>query len=439
MGSQSLHYRGTLNLGIMQVSRRGFNDKLCRNILNWTEFETRKIENMSSNNNIYNKLLQGVCVLILLAMNGCIEPYAPEINESAVLLVIEGSVIREAEFQTVTVSRTTPLDEGTYDPVQGCSVWVTNGNGLNFNFQETSAGVYTVSIAEEYLELNEGFSLSVVTPNGNEYQSDYESILLSSEIDSLYYAESYLETSMSSSELGLQFYCDLKADASATQHYMWKQVETYEVHTLPFSGMIYDEELEVVDFGHRIDSIAVCYPTGNVSGFTCASTKNLTVNEKKMIPLKYVPHDSPKLNYNYSDLVYQYSLSDAAYDYWSRIQSLSEDGGGLYQSQPYNVRSNICNIHDESEVVLGYFWASSRCERRLNFKGPMTDIDPLNSCVPDTLDIVIERYEEGRYFDPPWYLVDEPADMGTLWLTTYNICFDCRIKYGSNVKPDFFE
>ncbi len=377
---------------------------------------------------------------IVILFTTCVEEYSPEITESTELLVIDGSIIRGDSLQTVSVSWSTSIDDSYYNPVSGCAVWATNGQGVEFTFEEKDDGEYSAVIPDAYLAYGSEYKITVITPNGNVYESDYETIYESSEIDSLYYLEENYQSSTVSSDLGLQFYIDLKADESATKNYRWVLEETWETHSLyPKMYSYWSNEIYYVitELGGSYDSLSVCYKTEASSEVYIASTDNLMVNEKKKIPLVYYAETSYKLNYNYSVLVKQYALTDMAYVYWNKVMAASTESSGMYQTQPSSTVSNICNVNDPDEVVLGFFWASSYSEKRINFSGPLTEYHDAHTCGLQELDLSEGNPPSNPY--EPTYLVNLGTESAPLFWYANPICFDCTLVDGTTTKPDFFD
>ncbi len=371
-----------------------------------------------------------------LLLFGCIEEYSPKLKQSANLIVINGSIVKEDSVQYVTVSRSTPVSESEYNAVTGCVVWATNGEGVEFLFEESSKGQYTAVIPQNYMVVGSAFKISVATPNGNEYESDYEIIYESSPIDSLYYLLESFQSSSIYSANGIQFYADLKANPNATKNYRWVLEETWEARVPYDIGRIeYGEwkegfmnfvwvAKETIEFNPPIDSFMVCYKTRKVNEIYSSTTRNLTVNEKKKIPLRYLAGTDVKQNYQYSLLVKQYALSETAYEYWSTNQVMTAETGGIYQTQPTSAISNLCNINDPEEVVLGYFWTASYSVQRINFKGPLI-YAPFH-CGAYEVDPASPPFTSPRYWSGEG--VENDAK-----------CFICALTEGTYVKPDFFD
>ncbi len=390
---------------------------------------------MQMNNKIYPSILMLIMLFILAS---CIDEYNPKLGDASDLLVVDARLIKGDTIQYVYVSRSTAVDESYFNPVRNCEVKVVNTRGDEFYYFEVSEGTYQAIIPQEYLAVGEEFVLQLSTPYGNEYISDPETILESSPVDSIYYLLEEYTSSSEAYEEGAQFYIDLKAPDENTKNYRWTVEEDWEYHAAYTIAGYWDAEHQEFDdwFGFSThpprDTFFICYNNRIIPSVYASSTRNLTVNEKKKIPLQYVPFEGNKLRYNYSIRVKQYALSDAAYVYWNQNQVQNAGAGSLYETQPSQAQSNIYNINDESERVLGFFWASSYTEKRIALENTYSGTDLL--CHADTIellsDIPFNTYIAFIGLDPP---------MNVILGRTSATCLDCRESGGTVVKPDFFK
>jgi hypothetical protein len=367
---------------------------------------------------------------ILLIFNLCIDPFEPDINEEAGLITVDGSLIKGKEKQTITISRASSLMETEFIPEENCNVKIIDEYGNEFMFYEESEGTYTAEIDDEFLQYKRNYKLIFSTPEGKTYESTLETLLESAPVDSFYYVkENQYSSSLEEMEERVQFYVDLKAPEEGARYYRWELVETYEYHSPYYLGAIYDGE----EFHYYIpipsDTFYTCWTTQKVSGLYSSNTVNLMKNEKKKIPLNYVYRGSIRFSVKYSLLIKQYALNEGAYDYWNQAKVEAEESGGLYTTQPARSLSNITNINDSEEKVLGFFWVSSCSEKRIFFEEPGEYLMPHDYCVLQSFNP--EEYA-GSY---PVYLVGNPrrplkyADKE---------CFDCTLRGGSLEKPDFW-
>ena len=175
-------------------------------------------------------------------------------------------------------------------------------------------------------------------------------------------------------------------------------------------------------------------------------------------PIYFIAADqSDRLLIQYSILVNQYSISKEEYDFWNNLKQVNEGGGDIFAEQPFTVLSNIHNVSDPTERVLGYFQVSAvkqkrkyisfseiegmnlpyyqyQCERLV--KDP-TDIPHGYESPPPTWDELYEMYciTSDYYFVEPQY--SEGTNNLEKMVFARPECADCTIT-GTITKPDFW-
>lgn len=410
---------------------------------------------------------QGLLALILLSViiisTQCIEEYTPDISAKDDLLVVNGSIIRGNNQQTIVISRSTSVKHPRLTTVKGCNVFVTDDNNNIFQFEEGLPGRYNAKIDSAYLEIGAKFKLSIETPNKQVYESSYEEIYESPPIDNLYFIhETNSSDKWNSSENGIRLNVDVYADEEYIGYYRWKIHETWELQSSNSkidkilvgvqdtfitkyrydtlnSEWIPDRAIPIPKFAYfnKPDTFHNCYLDAEVEEFFFSSTSNIVANSRKRVPLHFVPN-GVKLSSRYSCLVSQYTYSEDAYNYWQNKVAEIKETGGIYFAQPSQNKSNIKNINNDQEVVLGYFWVSSYKEKRIFFEGPY--LGRIDACIAKKFDIQdfyqqdpdsafgVFRWNDSAYF--PVYIIND---------NTYPPgCFDCRFSGGILDRPDFW-
>jgi len=307
-------------------------------------------------------------ISLSLFTSTCIEPYIADIDKVPSLISIEGSIIKGDSIQYVTVSRTSTLFNPQYNAIEGCEVKVVDDLNNEFIFRDISGGRYALAIPDESLACNHDYRLVINSPDGHIYESQYENLTSSVVVDSVYYDIEERITAYTENDFkGLQFYVDVKAADTVSRYFRWKLESTYEYTTTGPISYIYrvvNGELEKYVPPNKWESYR-CWITEKVPGIFIPNTINLSVNEKKRIPLNFVSNKSDRLKIKYSLLVNQYTMNEGAYNYWQLNKTAIEESAGLYTSQPGKVLSNISCSNDAEESVLGYFWVSSKTEHRI--------------------------------------------------------------------------
>ena len=383
-----------------------------------------------------------ILLLLILTCDSCIEPFEPVIKEYQRVLVINGKITDQPGMHYVEISRSTPYNYPSYEPVWGCMVMVTDENGNRIHFPEREIGKYGADIPGSFLAVGKAYSLQVqvFTPFQKEYCSEYDTLLACPPIDSIYYEVETRETSGTDFILGgIQFYVDMTGAASDSRNFMWQLEETWEYWAALFSQYIRREGGEVISF-HSNDHFYKCWKTYPIGEIYTKTTRNLSVNALKRNSLNFVSNETDRLKVKYSLLVKQQSLTRRSYVYWEKMRAQSRETGGLYETQPSSAIGNICNTTDPDEVVLGIFYATQQRTKRIMVDNVSGENDPFEFEIPC---LTCEWEDATGTFqsvsDFPYYLKsNHPSGYGPPYLTADQICFDCRIRGGINVKPDFW-
>ena len=152
----------------------------------------------------------------------------------------------------------------------------------------------------------------------------------------------------------------------------------------------------------------------------------------------------------YSINVRQRVIDKAEYEFWEDLQRVTENIGGLFDSQPYEIVGNVHHVSNPSTPVLGYFSGGMFTEKRIfidYLKLPNElQIRPYNSCLLDTVCIVrTPTTTHGCSIDLPnlplnSYIVDGITEEGIVWGFTMasSECADCRVSGGILTKPEFW-
>jgi len=70
-------------------------------------------------------------------------------------------------------------------------------------------------------------------------------------------------------------------------------------------------------------------------------------------------------------LVKQLSINQEAYKFWKSLGEVNTETGSLLSKQPYQIRSNVKNINDGDEPVLGYFVVAGMAKKRIYVNRPI--------------------------------------------------------------------
>jgi hypothetical protein len=320
-------------------------------------------------------------------------------------------------------------------PIQGCVVEVIDDEGNAIQFYESEPGLYEQWLNQEYLKTGKKYKLRV-TVAGSAYESRYETMLPCPPVQNVYYEIEKKATSDPENDIyGIQFYTDLVPPIGYPKNYRWELEETWEYHSEYLMRDWWDGSV-VHERRFGIDSVFFCWSTESVHEIYTGTMKYVAGDSLSRIPLRYVSNETNRLKVAYSLLIKQYSLSDTAYYYWNQLKKQNEETGGLYETQPAQIRGNISNINDNDEIVLGFFNVSGVSEKRIFVTERFRFFPPDYHCNPSPPPSLI--INQG-----PLYFTTAFVKIGDFYrevtMTAPDDCFDCTLLGGTTEKPDFWE
>jgi hypothetical protein len=270
------------------------------------------------------------------------------------------------------------------------------------------------------------YQLRIKTEAGKSYQSDFVEIKNTPPID---------DVTWKATDPGLQFYVSTHDDQKKSIYYQYRFVETWAyVAPLPSSYEFLNGQPIP-----RIHDIYHCWATAPSSQISIATSVKLSDDVISNFPFYILARPSEKYLIRYSILVKQNVLTAEAYNYWQQLQRNTEKIGTLFDPQPSQIVSNVQNVDDAGEPVLGYFNAGITSEKRI-----FVDFSQLpkkwyfrdTQCRTDTVlnadlkfylsNILVSGLYQGNATSPYGYLMTSPT------------CGDCRAAGGTTTKPDFW-
>jgi hypothetical protein len=257
-------------------------------------------------------------------------------------------------------------------------------------------------------------------------------------------------TSESDTISGIRFYLDFTYDDKDYEYIRWELTETYEFHNR--DDLVY----YFLDLDHWMKPVPdtsiyyICYITNELFQIHSLSLRNLEFGHYVKKPFSFVPNDEQeqKLHHKYSLLVKQYSLGEEAFFYWNELEKNSQEQGSLFDHQPALLESNIRNVNDENEYVLGFFSMAGMVEKgAFAVKPEELDLSPYEDhCFvmpkPGEEYNTVPYFLPGEYYpmDPPYLYICWPRLMP--WLPPMlmkKACVDCReYENSTDIKPDFW-
>ena len=379
------------------------------------------------------------CMLMPLWFTACVERYYPGAED-----VFRGTLVINAHLsntpgnQSIQISRSDGLLFPEFIPEESCVVEIEREDGEVLSFSEGPPGYYFGNITASFMKFGKHYMLRVLTSDGNMYLSEYSRLNPATGIDSIYFdLESYPTADPELSIQGIRFYMDFRINPDLSEFMRWELIETYEFHNPDYSGYIYsfDRVLKPIP-----DSLSdrQCWITGHVNSIYTLDAANMSEGKYTHMPLNFVSNETQRLSYGYSLLVMQHSMDAPAFRYWDELKKNSHTQSGLYDRLPSITPSNIRNVDDQEERILGFFSVSGVSKKRLFVK----DVEGLKKydvrfCFPWP---ELPRFRFLMTQDLPVYLsrAGDPETGELRFGQTVQECLDCRIRKGSSGDPPDF-
>jgi hypothetical protein len=377
--------------------------------------------------------------LLVLLVAGCKEVYeAPYKSPVTGYLVVEGIINSGQGNTTLTLSRTTKLDNRNIQYEQRAQVNVEGEDNSLYNLQETDVGKYSAA----NLNLNAGrkYRVRIKTDDGKEYLSDFTAALNNPPIDSV---------SWKRENEGLQMYINTHDPLNNTRYYQWEYIETWEFHSAFRSYLKYKIEKgptgkDVYSVVYRDSStfssdpkIFTCWKSDVSRNLLFGSSAKLR-DDVIYLPILFIPRASQKLSVLYSINVKQYAWSKEGYEFLEKMKKNTEATGSIFDAQPSELKGNIRCITDPNEPVIGFINISSAGELRLFIKSDQLQNWGYNSgCEEVKIDNISDSiFEKGSTLIPTNPLLVLGGAILNFSAAQPD-CVDCRLT-GINSKPAFW-
>lgn len=396
-----------------------------------------------------------IILAFIILISRCVDPYAPKLNGYESILVVEGMVTNENSSYSVKLSRSVGEQDASPEVISDATVYITDDENKTTILKASGSGKYKTDSTQFRGITGKTYILHIKTIEGNFYQSEPYTMEPVAGIDNIYYRkdEEPGENGTVINE-GLRIYLDTKG-GSGNKYYRWAFEETWKFKVPNPKKWDYVNETIIVPVP---DVKEYCYKVRNSNDILIYSVYEGHSDQVKNQPVSFIdPKKSDRLLLQYSILVKQYSISSKEYEFWNNMKKINEKGGDIFALQPFPIVSNIHNVNNSKERVLGYFQVSAVKEKRIyipfsevkgmnfpNYKYPCKRIEmapkdyPRSAYSPPmTWDELYEMYckTSGYYFIEPKF-VNATITLEKLVFAAPE-CANCELT-GTRKKPDFW-
>ena len=396
-----------------------------------------------------------ITLVAVFSLCTCIDPYSPRLAGYESLLVVDGLITDANTSYTVKLSRTIQDQNSSPEGVSDATVFISSEAGASTYLVNSGKGVYKTDSLEFSGMIGKTYILHILANDGSEYESDPCLMQSVPDIDSIYFGRNVgLTNNGTESQEGVSVYLDSKGDES-DRYFRWAFDETWKFKVPDpkrYNFNMADSALTLVP-----DVKEFCWKTAKSDNILIHSIYTGEPVAIKKEPIFFIAADqSDRLLIQYNILVKQYSISRSEFEFWNNLKQVNEGGGDIFAKQPFTVLSNIHNVNNAKERVLGYFQVSALKQMRKTL--PFSKIVSMNlplyhySCeriIKEPLDYQTEWGPEVTWADlykifcvtSDYYFVEPIITPGTSHLEKMVFakpeCANCALT-GIHTKPDFW-
>ncbi len=283
-----------------------------------------------------------LCLILGVALSGCIEEYEADIaSEDSGLLVVEGT-ISSGNMNTFILTRTQPV-KASESPrlVTGATVTVRGSDGSEYGMLG-NYGYYASQIGD--LNPDVDYYLHIEY-DGEVYESEPQKPLRTEKIADVRGVQNTPESNIDVLVTpGMPFTSD------RANYYSWTYDETWEVYPDYTTDIYFDMELQEPVFKDNQ------FP---VRGWKDATSTTIMVGEShnyegqqiKGLKMYEIANSDERVFYRYSGLLHQRAISKAEYEYELARRQAGSEMGGLFTPQPSSLPTNIHCLTSDKRVI----------------------------------------------------------------------------------------
>lgn len=306
--------------------------------------------------------------LLAVGLSGCVEPFSADVDTpSPRPLVVDGSITSGPGPHSVTLSLAAAFErsfEGFSQRVSDAEVTIIDEDtGTQARLHETITGRYETEKGELDGVPGHAYRLEIILSDGREYRSVPQKMPEPVPLDSAF------STFDSSSGEQIKVFAVADDPEGTANYYRWavRVTREYPIDSFspPFScwevGTPFNQipilEDRLIDGGRLEEKVFGIRPGLKASRLNQVDVRQLTITEE-------------------------------AYDFWSKVEQQVEDADDPFSAPPRPIRGNIVPVQDSVERALGYFEVagaspqSKLCFRQADFEDAPPATPPSDGCPP---------------------------------------------------------
>ena len=317
----------------------------------------------------------GLFILVLLLVEGCIDPLEVAIPEVRLQLVVDGFITNLPGPYSIRLYSARPLetDLDRIVPETLARVSLKDDQGNSEVLTETEPGVYTTRENGIRGEIGRKYSITIRTKAGKEFYSDPEELMAPGSISNVSFEFDGDEPN------GFRIFADAQGLPDQKDLVRFRTVSTYEIKTFP------ELRTRAVEGGRVPDPFPCSGYTVNISGqltqvapCTCcqcwvnqyddvpvlADERFVSGDLFQSVEVGFVPVNRRTFYNKVRVEVQQMSLTEFTFNYWQLVRAQKLGVTDIFQPPAGKIEGNI-RSNDPNEEALGLFWTAGVHTRSL--------------------------------------------------------------------------
>ncbi len=317
-----------------------------------------------------------IIFIIFITITGllisCYKVYDPKIDSDQKILVVNGLVTNKTDTYHILLTWAATFNSGgTGLPVTAANVYVTDDLDNSFTFHEKKIGNYISDSLQFTGQTERTYRLTVVTPDGEEYQSDTQRLFPEASPDSVYAEFDYQEilertTGLKVKTHGAYIFTDIlnKADTLPrfrimsnlviqyyyTGYYCWKTDNADP--NINLTGGEYSES------SASLRKHAVCFLDDNLYCYAVIYGSRYSEEDSSVHVVRGTDYQYYMVHHRILYLN-QYTLNNESYLYYKSVDEQLQSEGKLFDPIATQLNGNIKCITNPEKKAIGFFEASS--------------------------------------------------------------------------------
>ncbi len=315
-------------------------------------------------------MLKRILLLSLIFAAGCISPVDFDFSGQTQHLVVEAKFSNAPGVNYVKLSKSRSYNYPYNIFVENAEVSIRSQEGEDYTFYHEDNGYY-LPPDDAIATIGHTYTLHITTAEGKAYQSEPVMLRQPVAIDSIYFEfdeRMVAEKGDRKPTLkpGYRVLVNFTDPAGRGNFYRWSYHSQFEVHAQPWDHWLY--ACLGCPRPDPLPCCKICYIEEDDELLTVANDRLSDGRKVYGQEVFFIPFEK-YLNQKHKLTLYQYSITEEAYNYFQNLEEQSKSTGSIFDPPPAEVRGNLYSLSDPEEPVLGIFDASATSTKQVTLIG----------------------------------------------------------------------